>query len=304
VKKSLATAMLIPGCYLLQVHASGAWCPPEVIQSKVAMATAAVGMLSPRRFMFMVATYRRVHPQLFSVTSCILMTPTRTPGKFHVNLLACIPLIVAWFVDRLLLMQAPSARFLHSAVISRGLMLVFGGNTHNDTAFSHGAKCYSSDFLAYDIACDSWTTLATPKLTRADLSRFGHSAVTFEGSLYIYGGFNGQLLSDLLRYTPGRCNSLDEARCRTLKPGVKCVWDNAEKRCKEAGQSVGLGTDQCDVTPERTELCAMLPLPNCEACVQTSHGCVWCGEQGGGCSYAKCKDPALKVNPHNRLLLY
>jgi hypothetical protein len=197
-------------------------------------------------------------------------------------------------------MHAPSARFLHSAVVSRGLMLVFGGNTHNDTAFSHGAKCYSSDFLAYDIACDSWTPLATPTLTRADLSRFGHSAVMFEGSLYIYGGFNGQLLSDLLRYTPGRCNSLDEARCRTLKPGVKCVWDDAEERCEEAGQGVGLGTGQCDglLSPERTELCAMLD--NCGACVHTSHGCVWCGGQGGSCSHAKCKDPALKVTLHNR----
>lgn len=30
-------------------------------------------------------------------------------------------------------------------------MLVFGGNTHNDTSMSHGAKCFSSDFMAYDI---------------------------------------------------------------------------------------------------------------------------------------------------------
>jgi len=29
-------------------------------------------------------------------------------------------------------------------------MLVFGGNTHNDTSISLGAKCYSLDFLAYD----------------------------------------------------------------------------------------------------------------------------------------------------------
>lgn len=30
-------------------------------------------------------------------------------------------------------------------------MLVFGGNTHNDTSLSNGAKCFSADFLAYDI---------------------------------------------------------------------------------------------------------------------------------------------------------
>lgn len=41
-------------------------------------------------------------------------------------------------------------RYLHSAVLIGGLMLVFGGNTHNDTSISLGAKCYSLDFLAYD----------------------------------------------------------------------------------------------------------------------------------------------------------
>ena len=48
---------------------------------------------------------------------------------------------------------------LHSAVSMGGLMLVFGGNTHNDTQHSQGAKCYSADFHAYDIACDRWYSL-------------------------------------------------------------------------------------------------------------------------------------------------
>lgn len=100
-------------------------------------------------------------------------------------------------------MPAPSGRFLHtSSFLSGGLMLVFGGNTHNDTAHSHGAKCYSSDLLAYDVLCDSWTSLPLPTngLSQADLARFGHSAVTFGGALYLYGGFDGQMLSDILRY--------------------------------------------------------------------------------------------------------
>lgn len=77
---------------------------------------------------------------------------------------------------------------------------MFGGNTHNDTAHSHGARCYSSDLLAYDVLCDRWGHPGIPQtLQRADLARFGHSAVTFAGSLYIYGGFDGQMLSDMLR---------------------------------------------------------------------------------------------------------
>ena len=43
-----------------------------------------------------------------------------------------------------------SPRYLHTAVMLDDLMLVFGGNTHNDTQISLGAKCYSTDFLAYN----------------------------------------------------------------------------------------------------------------------------------------------------------
>ncbi|KAG7461552.1 hypothetical protein MATL_G00192280 [Megalops atlanticus] len=56
-------------------------------------------------------------------------------------------------------------RYLHSAVIMSGTMLVFGGNTHNDTSMSHGAKCFSSDFMAYDLGESyplntTWASLA------------------------------------------------------------------------------------------------------------------------------------------------
>lgn len=52
---------------------------------------------------------------------------------------------------RTILKESGFARYLHSAVIISGVMLVFGGNTHNDTSLSNGAKCFSADFLAYDI---------------------------------------------------------------------------------------------------------------------------------------------------------
>ncbi|CAH2299403.1 attractin isoform X1 [Pelobates cultripes] len=71
-------------------------------------------------------------------------------------------------------------RYLHTAVIISGTMLVFGGNTHNDTSMSHGAKCFSSDFMAYDIACDYWSVLDHPALHQ-DVNRFGHSAVLDNG---------------------------------------------------------------------------------------------------------------------------
>lgn len=60
-------------------------------------------------------------------------------------------------VCRLILRESGLPRYLHSAVLLSGTMLVFGGNTHNDTSLSNGAKCFSADFLAYDIGKNnSW----------------------------------------------------------------------------------------------------------------------------------------------------
>ena len=59
--------------------------------------------------------------------------------------------------------SSTSFRYLHSAVASHGLMIVFGGNTHNDTSTSHGAKCFSADVLAYDMVCDKVSSFNTPE---------------------------------------------------------------------------------------------------------------------------------------------
>ena len=104
-------------------------------------------------------------------------TPTRGRGKsatitcrFHHSL--CPPDCVWHFVLRLILLQLSPThlsclcsrfilressfpRYLHSAVLLSGTLLIFGGNTHNDTSLSNGAKCFSADFLAYDIGKDS-----------------------------------------------------------------------------------------------------------------------------------------------------
>jgi len=53
--------------------------------------------------------------------------------------------------SRFILRESGFPRYLHSAVLISGTLLVFGGNTHNDTSLSNGAKCFSADFLAYDI---------------------------------------------------------------------------------------------------------------------------------------------------------
>lgn len=129
-------------------------------------------------------------------------------------------------------------------------MLVFGGNTHNDTSHSFGAKCYSAEVLTYDVLCHSWDRMNVNRDLHADLARFGHSTVVFEDSLYIYGGFDGQMLNDMLKvlglvinqenrfktrslqFTPGNCQSFNSSNsCLSARPGVKCVWNEKSNLC-------------------------------------------------------------------------
>ena len=55
-------------------------------------------------------------------------------------------------VCRLVLLSSGHPRYLHSMVILGDSLLVFGGNSHNDTSKSRGAKCFSTDFMLYDIS--------------------------------------------------------------------------------------------------------------------------------------------------------
>ncbi|KAL1514087.1 hypothetical protein ABEB36_003406 [Hypothenemus hampei] len=200
-----------------------------------------------------------------------------------------------------LLADAPSARFLHSSIfLSGGLMMVFGGNTHNDSAHSFRSKCYSAEVLVYDVLCDSWNTMTVSEDLHADLSRFGHSAVDFERSLYVYGGFNGQMLNDMLKFTPGNCHYYNSSNsCLTSRPGVKCVWDIKNIRClpvmrvpkeilKEDSPLVKCpekhrSTIQHSIVAN-TEKCHRME--DCLSCVFTTAECVWCN---GVCMHKKCR---------------
>ena len=118
-------------------------------------------------------------------------------------------------LSRLILVSSGYPRFLHSSVLLGNLLLVFGGNTHNDTSGAQKKSlCYSPDLMLYDtreynywsllwlgairslasqrliifyvhfsvvLGCNTWTKTSITKSLSSQAARFGHSAVESNG---------------------------------------------------------------------------------------------------------------------------
>lgn len=49
--------------------------------------------------------------------------------------------------------------------------------------------------------CDTWFTLSNNNLPF--LQRYGHSSMVTKHNIFVIGGFNGVMLSDVVKFTPG-----------------------------------------------------------------------------------------------------
>eukprot|EP01090_Pellita_catalonica_P022268 TRINITY_DN8591_c0_g1_i1.p1 TRINITY_DN8591_c0_g1~~TRINITY_DN8591_c0_g1_i1.p1 ORF type:complete len:794 (-),score=120.77 TRINITY_DN8591_c0_g1_i1:26-2407(-) len=86
----------------------------------------------------------------------------------------------------------PVARYGHSAVIFEGEMYVFGGYDH------HGFAC--DDVYKFSFKACRWKLLKTVKDKDVKNTRFHHTAVIHERSMFVFGGkgFQNECDSDLL----------------------------------------------------------------------------------------------------------
>ncbi|KAK0396585.1 hypothetical protein QR680_001776 [Steinernema hermaphroditum] len=118
--------------------------------------------------------------------------------------------------------------FRHSASLINGIMIVIGGNGHNESNPSAHTDCYSSTIYAFDVSCQEWFPIKVKE--NELLARYGHVAVTSDDHVFVIGGFNGRMLNDVVRFKPADCKAIrDPEKCRLMKDGTKCIY--VAKQC-------------------------------------------------------------------------
>ncbi|OUC50000.1 plexin repeat-containing domain protein [Trichinella nativa] len=160
---------------------------------------------------------------------------------------------------------------LHSAVLMSGVIVILSS--------------YSKDTSK----CGTWSKMKMPTYLSATLSRYGHRALMYKESMYLFGGFTGTLMTDVLQFTPGSC-SYNRAKdeCLNSQQGVKCFW--YKSRCmtsEEALQQIKVekrgGSSTIEKVCSYTGIgppfsCSMIT--DCAKCTSTDvHPCRWCGDR-------------------------
>ncbi|XP_047036022.1 putative protein tag-53 isoform X2 [Helicoverpa zea] len=187
------------------------------------------------------------------------------------------------------LQSAPTPRYLHSATfITPGVMLVFGGNAHNDSAAAlvsnpAASKCYSAGALLYDVRCGTWSAAAS----LGGGARAAHAAAALSTkdrrAVLIHAGFDGRLRSDSLVFEAGEgcTRHTSEAACLTAAhhTAVACVWRQRDRAClplEEVGWKESFdGTVKACLTEPRFDERRCSQASSCAAC--TAARCAWCG---------------------------
>ncbi|XP_031560764.1 attractin-like [Actinia tenebrosa] len=186
------------------------------------------------------------------------------------------------------------AQYLHSAVLIGHLMLVYGGNT---AISSSAATCFDSVFLAYDLICGKWMTMPKSALPITSHGSLGQSGFIYNRKMFIFGGFNGEMINDLLSYSLGDCSAWkNRTTCLAAHSLSGCFWDPLSNHC--VSPSEGFISNDSFERPRCKNLCNASG--TCNECNSQGLQCKWCDnkckEKEDFCNKSQaCK---LSQNPH------
>ncbi|XP_065882352.1 attractin-like protein 1 [Dysidea avara] len=111
--------------------------------------------------------------------------------------------------------------YYHSAILLHHLLVLHGGRNN---------ECFSNLTIVYDTVCQRWF-----QLSGLGVGQLGHTAVAIneESAMLVFGGFDGQVLSNIIKIQFSDCSQLDNMSECILASYGKCGWDNSTESCVE-----------------------------------------------------------------------
>lgn len=208
------------------------------------------------------------------------------------------------------LSSGPTPVFRHSASLINGMMIVIGGNGHNESTSTRTQDCYSGKVQEYNVECDVWFTLDAED---AFLQRYGHSSVASKSNIFAIGGFNGTMLNDVIKFTPGVCGDISRPDlCLSMHEGQRCIYQN--KKCKPVLPNMSYAQSFISFIknedPKEEQKCPdrysrrlstwCSSEKSCSSCTGVD-GCSWCA-MSRECivSESSCRDESVAIDREDR----
>ncbi|XP_074634355.1 multiple epidermal growth factor-like domains protein 8 isoform X4 [Acropora palmata] len=148
-----------------------------------------------------------------------------------------------WHLLQALPSNEPQPKYFHTATIVNDTMVVFGGRSNSsDQLFSH-------QLLLYNIHCNYWYLFPDQSLLgNKPGGLVAASALSVGDKVYSFGGFNGQTLATLSRFT------LPSDLCQSVMSKEKCIAIKICSWCEvlnvTQGENITVPTNQsaCHLT--------------------------------------------------------